>query len=753
MNKLYAETKSNGKIFPKTGKNKRLPYKHQEMAMMNLNIIDQKNSYSTLIILPTGGGKTYTATIWLLRNAINRNKKILWIAHRQYLLDQAAETFKNYAYSEIIPNVNSFNFRIISGAVQHDRTIDIESNDNLLIISKDSIGRNLHTLDKWLKGEDEIYFIIDEAHHATARTYRKVIDYIKEKVANVKLIGLTATPFRTVESEQGLLASIFTDGVESGIVVHNEKGITYQVSLKELINKQILSQPIIESYNTGEDYSKYISSKDLEEIQKFDELPKDVKDKMLENSVRSKFIVEQYKKEKEKYGQTIVFAININHAIQLTTVFREYGIRADYVVSNLRDAVTGISRSPEENQRVIEQYRNGELDVIVNVNILTEGVDLPKTQTVFLTRPTVSRILMTQMVGRALRGEKAGGTKNAYIVSFVDNGLDKIAWSNPESIFEGNNDFAETQSDYEKRDIRLIAISKLEEFAKMLNDSADTKALEKVPFTKRIPIGMYVFTYLEEEDGPDIHYQVMVYDNTQNAYKQLMDTLPTIFEEYGEDEEYQPQKLLDEMAEQCRTMFFLGEMIPPYDKNDIISILRYYAQHREIPEFYSFDYIDTKKIDPCIIAKKIIEQRLDPIAKAKYIQELWNGGDDNLLKLFFGRQKYLYDQIDREILRLTAPYVFEDDDNVVYGKRKFENMSLPEIGKINPDYEKELRKKAFKSAVTTDGKYICAYCGNIFPNRIPMQVDHIIPLNKGGKTVPENLQILCKYCNGKKGDN
>lgn len=96
MNKLYTETKSNGKIFPKTGKNNRLPYKHQEMAMMNLNIIDQKDSYSTLIILPTGGGKTYTAAVWLLKNAIDRNKKILWIAHRQYLLDQAAETFKNY---------------------------------------------------------------------------------------------------------------------------------------------------------------------------------------------------------------------------------------------------------------------------------------------------------------------------------------------------------------------------------------------------------------------------------------------------------------------------------------------------------------------------------------------------------------------------------------------------------------------------------------------------------------------------------
>lgn len=79
-------------------------------------------------------------------------------------------------------------------------------------------------------------------------------------------------------------------------------------------------------------------------------------------------------------------------------------------------------------------------------------------------------------------------------------------------------------------------------------------------------------------------------------------------------------------------------------------------------------------------------------------------------------------------------------------------MSLYKIGKINPDYEKELRTKVFESAVTTDGKYVCADCVNIFPNRIPMQVDHIIPLNKGGKTVPENLQILCKYCNSKKGD-
>ncbi|MBP1534431.1 MAG: DEAD/DEAH box helicase family protein, partial [Ruminococcus sp.] len=236
------ETKANGIVSPKKGSNSRSLYEHQKKAMNNLDIINRNDSYSTLVVLPTGGGKTYTAAIWLLRNAIDNKKKILWIAHRQTLLDQAAETFQRYAYSEIIPSISSFKYRVISGATEHDRMIDIDKKDDVLIVSKDSIGRNLSALDGWLEGEDELYFVVDEAHHSTAKTYRRIIDYVKGKVSHVKLIGLTATPFRTAESEQGLLAKIYTDGIENGLFVHNDKGITYQISLKELINRQILSQ-------------------------------------------------------------------------------------------------------------------------------------------------------------------------------------------------------------------------------------------------------------------------------------------------------------------------------------------------------------------------------------------------------------------------------------------------------------------------------------------------------------------------------
>ena len=89
------------------------------------------------------------------------------------LLDQAAESFQKFAYTEVMPHISSFRFRVISGASTHDRTSDIQPNDNLLIVSKDSIGRNLERLDKWLAGEQELYLIVDEAHHSTAKTYRK----------------------------------------------------------------------------------------------------------------------------------------------------------------------------------------------------------------------------------------------------------------------------------------------------------------------------------------------------------------------------------------------------------------------------------------------------------------------------------------------------------------------------------------------------------------------------------------------------
>jgi superfamily II DNA or RNA helicase len=720
--------------------------------MENLDIIDKLDDYSTLVVLPTGGGKTYTASLWLLKSALNKHKKILWIAHRQMLLDQAAESFQKYAYAETLPNVTNFNYRIVSGAVSHDRTIDIIPSDNLLIASKDSLGRNISSLDAWLEGEDTIYLVIDEAHHSTAKTYRKVIDYVKSKVCHVKIIGLTATPFRTAESEQGLFSKIYKDGVKSGKAASGNIGITYQIGLKDLINRRILSKPIFESCYTDEDFGENLGIDDWDKISHLDVLPDDIAGQMAQSAARNRLIVETYKAKQDEYGQTIVFAVNIVHAIQLTKLFEKAGITAEFIVSDIKDSITGVTISREENERKLESYRKGDTRVLVNVNILTEGVDLPQTKTVFLARPTVSTILMTQMIGRALRGEAAGGTSEAYIVSFVDNWNEHIAWVNPENLFiDAQNDFSDNTSEHQKHELRMIAISKIEEFAAILDDSVDTTAIEKVPFEKRIPIGMYAFTCLEE-NGMDHSYQVMVYDSTQESYNDMMDALPSLFRDFKVDEEFVEENTLIEMAEQIADTFFTGEIIPPYEESDIIHILKYYAQYEDTPRFYTFDDIDRSKLDVGVIAKHIWDEDMGPRKKAEYVDSIWENTDDNMLRLFFGRKVYFWRQLDIEMMKLSSPDIFEDEQNVKYGKRDFEDMPLGEIRKYDPEYEKELRDGAFEKALDEDGNYVCAKCGMKDKWKVPFQVDHIMPMNKGGKTVPENLQILCRSCNARKSD-
>lgn len=744
--------KSFGEICPGKGSNTRTPYEHQRKAMEHLDLMNKSNSYSTLVVLPTGGGKTYTASLWLLKNAIDKGKKILWIAHRQMLLEQAAESFQKYAYAEVVPHISSFAFRIVSGSSSHDRTSDIKPKDNLLIVSKDSIGRNLNRLDSWLAGEDEIYLIVDEAHHSTAKTYRKVIEYVKSKVPCVKLIGLTATPFRTAESEQGLLAKIYTDGIKDGQVVHNDIGIAYQIGLKELINRQILSNPTFESCYTEEKFGESLGVDAWKSIQNFDAIPDDIAEQMAESAERNKLIVERYRKNQDKYGQTIVFAVNVMHAIQLTALFKKAGIKADYIVSSIKDSVTGVTISSQENEQKIADYRDGRLQVLINVNILTEGSDLPKTKTIFLARPTVSTILMTQMIGRALRGTKAGGTAEAYIVSFIDHWNEHIAWVNPESIFGGSNEFVDNTADRLKRDLRVIAISKIEEFASILDDSIDTSAIEKVPFIQRIPLGMYAFTYLEK-DGMDLSHQVMVYDSTAEAYQNLMEALPSLFETFNATEEYLDDATLDKMEKTCRDSFFCGEMIPAYERKDVINILKYYAQYESAPQFYTFEDVDRNKLDVSKIAQHIWDEDMGERKKAEYIDSIWESNDDNMLRLFFGRKLYFLRQLDVECMKISHPGIYEDaGPDVKFGTRALEDLPLSEIGKYKSELEKELRDQAFEKSKNENGEYCCAICGMADKSKVWFQVDHITPMNNGGKSVPENLQILCRQCNGTKGD-
>ena len=104
-----------------------------------------------------------------------------------------------------------------------------------------------------------------------------------------------------------------------------------------------------------------------------------------------------------------------------------------------------------------------------------------------------------------------------------------------------------------------------------------------------------------------------------------------------------------------------------------------------------------------------------------------------------------------ELMKLSDPEIYAAETSVTYDKKALESLPLDKIREVDPTLEEELREGAFAKAKTPSG-YVCAHCGNVFPNRRYLNVDHIIPMNKGGLSVPENLQILCRTCNGKKGD-
>lgn len=250
----------------------------------------------------------------------------------------------------------------------------------------------------------------------------------------------------------------------------------------------------------------------------------------------------------------------------------------------------------------------------------------------------------------------------------------------------------------------------------------------------------------------DSSYQVMVYDSTKEAYEKMMDVLPVLFADYGVSEEYPAAAVIGEMTEQCRNTVFLGEMIPPLEETDLERIIRYYAQYDAAPKFYTFDDIDRSRLDVGLIAKYIWDEDMGCRRQREYLDGIWNDQDDNMLKLFFGRKLYFLRQVEIELAKLSDPHIYDEENNVKFGKRKLEDLSLYEIGKVDPKLEKELRDKAFECAQSTDGNYSCACCGKKEHNRIYFQVDHINPMNNGGKSTLDNLQILCRTCNGIKGD-
>lgn len=439
-----------------------------------------------ILMMPTGSGKTRTSVYFLLRYIISQGYQVLWLAHRSLLLEQTADTFIRNASLLKLSDSNRDSMNLICVSGEHCFISMADKSTDVIIGSVQSLSSKTDVFSFFLR--KKVMVVVDEAHHTTAPTYRKIIDTVFDIVPDVKLLGLTATPVRLSEKESVQLMKYY------------DNAIIYNVSLGKLLADHVLAYPKWERIPTNFDIETHIDIDEEKYIQKWGELSPKLVDFLAKVCERNELIADTYLKDKERYGKTIIFAMNAHHCISLCDLLTEKGVRCDYVYSGEKN-----------NDYTIQKFKNGELDVLININILTEGSDIPDVQTVFITRPTQSDVLLMQMIGRGMRGVNFGGTETVNIVDFCDKWESFTKWLNPELVFGDALPFDEYSY---KRYINIRYPWQM--FKDIIEGLSYTygECDEKQMIT--LPVGWYD-VYISEK-----LVNVIVFEDQQNGYQNIM---------------------------------------------------------------------------------------------------------------------------------------------------------------------------------------------------------------------------------------
>lgn len=312
-----------------------------------------------LLVVPTGGGKTITAVKSV--NALfehevydSSQQRVLWVAHRDYLLKQARDSFAKF--EQWYPNMPSFRHRVhyvmLSGAATY-----------------------LHEAD------DIALVVIDEAHHAAASSYLPLFDR-----CNVGVLGLTATPSR-----------------------HDGKPLefareSYSIGFPDLVDRGIVLRPEVQTVDTGQEFGMTgFSEAEMQD---------------LDDEQRNQKIIDELAANHEHYSKVVVYVGSVSHAKNLHRAMQNSSLQTHYPSISY---ITGDGNSRDlSREEFLEAEKTISNSIVVNVDVLTEGYDDPTVNTVVMARPTNSKLVYMQAMGRAIRHDPNNELKSAYVVEIVD---------------------------------------------------------------------------------------------------------------------------------------------------------------------------------------------------------------------------------------------------------------------------------------------------------------------------------------------
>ena len=380
-----------------------------------INVLNQTKEFfktpikKVLLHMPTGAGKTRTA-INLVSEKLKENNKnlVVWLAHTEELCQQAHDEFSK-AW-EIIGNRNLKSYKLFKNFRYNLDDI----NSGFIVLSLDyAYSLTKTNQNKFFSLARKSKFVVmDEAHMSVAPSYQQVLEILVNK--ETCLLGLTATPGRAeILSNENFKLAKFYNKQKATL---NIKG--YKTPIEFLQDKNYLAKVETEklevSINITKIFTKKDIAKELKRIQSGRDLSNEFIKKLSMNETRTNMIIEKTIIEnKDKNNKIIIFAGSVESAKNIDLILK---------MENINCALVTGETHLVERRNNIEKFKDVKsgLNVIINYGVLTTGFDAPKANIAIIGRPTQSVTLYSQMVGRVMRGKKAGGKKLCKVITVKD---------------------------------------------------------------------------------------------------------------------------------------------------------------------------------------------------------------------------------------------------------------------------------------------------------------------------------------------
>ncbi|HEY9787571.1 MAG TPA: DEAD/DEAH box helicase family protein [Candidatus Obscuribacterales bacterium] len=370
-----------------------------------------------IVTLPTGAGKTRTTVEALIDwfTASQQPGFILWIAQSEELCEQAVQAFKEVWVDRGDKGLRDV-LRIYRLWGNHN-VIPEPSNRGVIVASIDKLRARLDESTS-SEARDALLdissclgaVVIDEAHRAEAKSYRRVLEALGIPFGTVSesavpLIGLTATPLRSQHEETLRLAKRFHNRLIRPRSLPEDPLDAIEILRRENILAAVkhVVLPGIGGIELTEKQERYLEDwNDIEPglLQALGKI-KDRNKKLLESLLKI-----------DSSWPTLFFACSIEHAEAMAILLRRHKRTAAAVSGQTRDG---------NRRHLIELFRSGRLSTLCNFGVLTTGFDAPQVRAVVVGRPVKSRLLYEQMIGRGMRGEKFGGTSECLVIDVEDN--------------------------------------------------------------------------------------------------------------------------------------------------------------------------------------------------------------------------------------------------------------------------------------------------------------------------------------------